>query len=125
MFHLTSPRLTPREKILKKEVDSYHTSEIEDRVHFSVGKERYQVNHQLDLPDTTCDGLTFKLRLVELDTGTCFLLARWKPDRYMRRASAGRCQKWFIEKQVFPKDKQGLFTRFAGEEPIDFPKRPR
>ena len=124
MLQLASPKLAEKETILKREVDAYYVSEVDKTAHFSIGKQRYRVSNVLDLPDATCQGLTFKLRLVEVDTGTCFLLARWKPDRYMRRASAGRGQKWFIEKQLFPKDKQRLFARLAADSPIDFPPRP-
>ena len=65
----------------------------------------------MDLDDAECEGLTFKRRLVQLKDGTCYLMARWKPDRYMRRAAAGKSQKWFLDKEVFPKDAQELFAR--------------
>ena len=113
MRQLVSPKLAEKETIVKQEVDAYYTSEIEKTAHFAVGRRRYRVSNYLDLPDATCEGLTFKLRLVEVQTGVCFLLARWKPDRYMRRASAGRCQKWFVEKQLFPKNRERLFTRLS------------
>ena len=125
MVQLASPKLAEKETSVKKEVDSYYESEVEKTAHFSVGAKRYRVNTAFDLPDATCEGLTFKLRLGEVDTGLYFVLARWKPERHMRRASAGRCQKWFIEKQLFPRNRDRLLARVNADAVIEMPPRPR
>jgi hypothetical protein len=39
------------------------------------------------------------------------LIARWKPDRQMRRMAPDWSQKWFVEKELFPPDRDRLFTR--------------
>lgn len=108
MYLFTSPHLTEREVIVKQEVDSYQTSDISQSACLQVGDDVYQIGSSVDLPDTICDGLTFKMRLIRLHDGDCYLLARWKPDRRMRRASEGRGQKWFLEKKLFPEDAESF-----------------
>jgi len=110
-----SPPLTSREKKLKKEVDGYLVSEIEGRERLRVGKRTLVVDSAVDLSDSVCEGLIFKRRLVLLDGGNCYLLARWKPDRYMRRSANGQMQKWFIERQCFPRDANRFMAEKAAE----------
>ena len=111
MHIFSAPRLTKREKAVKQEVDAYLVNEIENSESMRVGKRVFQIESSVDLHDAECEGLTFKRRLVQLKNGTCYLMARWKPDRYMRRAAAGKSQKWFLAKEVFPRDVQELFAR--------------
>jgi len=108
------PRLTSRERKLKKEIDGYIISEIEGRARLLIDNRTVVVDSSVDLPDSVCDGLTFKRRLVLMDGGMCYLLARWKPDRYMRRSANGQCQKWFIERQCFPSNAR----RFLAEKAV-------
>jgi len=117
MHLFSSPRLTRREKAVKQEVDSYLVNEIENSESMQVGRRVLKVESSVDLDDAECKGLTFKRRLVQLKNGTCYLMARWKPDRYMRRAAAGKSQKWFLDKEVFPKDPEQLFTKHG--VPVD------
>ncbi|UCH34121.1 MAG: hypothetical protein JSV65_16460 [Armatimonadota bacterium] len=107
------PRLTSREKKMKKEVDGYVTSEIEGRARLLIGKQTTIVDSSVDLPDSVCDGLTFKRRLVLMNNGDCYLLARWKPDRYMRRSANGKRQKWFIDRECFPSDAHRFLAQKA------------
>jgi len=102
MLELKSPQLTSRETVVKREVDAYYISQITDSSVLLVEGDEFRVQHALDLPDTECEGLTFKLRVVEIEQGPCWLLARWKPDRYMRRSAGGISQKWFVEKELHP-----------------------
>jgi len=111
MHLFSSPRLTRREKAVKQEVDSYLVNEIENSESMRVGRRMLRIESSVDLDDAECKGLTFKRRLVQLKNGACYLMARWKPDRYMRRAAAGKSQKWFLAKEVFPKDPEQLFTK--------------
>jgi len=109
------PRLTSREKKLKKEVDGYIISEIEGQARILIEDRTVIVDSSVDLSDCICDGLTFKRRLVLLDGGNCYLLARWKPDRYMRRSANGQRQKWFIDRECFPSDARRFLADKAGE----------
>jgi hypothetical protein len=111
MYIFSSPRLTRREKSMKQEVDAYLVNEIENSAALRVGRRVFHIESSVDLEDAECDGLTFKRRLVQLRDGTCYLMARWKPDRYMRRAAAGKSQKWFLDKEVFPTDAEALFAK--------------
>ena len=111
MHLFSSPRVTRREKTVKQEVDAYLVNEIENSESMRVGRRVFKIESSVDLDDAECEGFTFKRRLVQLKDGTCYLMARWKPDRYMRRAAAGKSQKWFLAKEVFPKDTQELFTK--------------
>lgn len=109
------PRLTSREKKLKKEIDGYIISEIEGQARLLIDNATVIVDSAVDLPDSVCEGLTFKRRLVLMDGGTCYLLARWKPDRYMRRSANGQCQKWFIDRQCFPANARRFLAAKAVE----------
>jgi len=109
------PRLTSREKKLKKEVDGYVISEIQGEARLLIDNATVIVDSSVDLPDSVCDGLTFKRRLVLMDGGNCYLLARWKPDRYMRRSANGQCQKWFIVRQCFPANARRFLAQKAVE----------
>jgi len=104
MLIFSSPRLTRREAKVKKELDSYVINDIDRTQLLTVGRKQYRVESSVDLPDVTCGGLTFKTRLVMLKGGTCYVMARWKPDRYMRRLAQRSQQKWFLEKELFPPD---------------------
>lgn len=109
------PRLTRREKKLRREVDRYLISEIQGAARLVVGGKTLIVDSSVDLLDATCEGLTFKRRLVLLDGGKCYLLARWKPDRYMRRSANGQHQKWFIDRECFPSDPRSFMAAKAEE----------
>jgi len=109
------PRLTAREKKLKKEIDGYIISEIEDRARLVIGSKTVVVDSAVDMPDSVCEGLTFKRRLVLLDGGECYLLARWKPDRYMRRSANGQRQKWFIDRECFPSNPARFMAQKAAQ----------
>jgi hypothetical protein len=109
------PRLTSREKKLKKEIDGYIISEIKGQARILIEDRTVIVDSSVDLSDCICDGLTFKRRLVLLDGGNCYLLARWKPDRYMRRSANGQCQKWFIDRECFPSNARRFLADKAGE----------
>jgi len=109
------PRLTFREKKLKKEIDGYIINEIQGQARLLIDDRTVVVDSSVDLPDSVCDGLTFKRRLVLMDGGSCYLLARWKPDRYMRRSANGQRQKWFIDRQCFPSDGHRFLAEKAAE----------
>jgi len=111
MFRLESPRLTRKEKVLKREVDAYLVSDVRETARLLIGKKAYDIIEAVDLPDATSGGLTFKMRLVQMKGGNCYLLARWKPDRYMRRNTGGLSQKWFVEKELFPPNPQRFFQQ--------------
>jgi len=104
MLIFSSPRLTRREAKVRKEVDAYVVNDIDRTQLLTIGRKQFRVESSVDLPDVTCRGLTFKTRLVMLKGGTCYVMARWKPDRYMRRLAAGGQQRWFLEKELFPTD---------------------
>lgn len=104
-------RMTRKEKVLKKEIETYHVSEIDDTAVIYVGNTALSILTSLELPDVECDGLTFKQRVVQTEKGDCLLLARWKPDRYMRRTAPARSQRWFVEKRLFPPNAQRFFHR--------------
>ena len=118
MYQLESPKLTNKEKVLKREVDAYLVSDIRETAKLLIGQSTHEVTDAVDLPDASCAGLTFKMRLVHLKGGTCYLLARWKPDRYMRRNAAGHSQKWFIEKELFPSN-PSRFLQKVQQDTID------
>ena len=113
MHRLETPKMTKKEKVLKREVDAYLVSDVRETARILIGPKAYEIMDAVDLPDAICEGLTFKMRLVHMKGGVCYLLARWKPDRYMRRAAAGKSQKWFLDREVFPKDPAELFSRHA------------
>ncbi|HUU53574.1 MAG TPA: hypothetical protein VMY87_01535 [Armatimonadota bacterium] len=107
----TSRKMTRKEKVLKTQIDSYRVSDVDDTAVIYVGNATLPILTSLELPDAECDGLTFKLRVVQTDEGDCLLLARWKPDRYMRRSAPPSSQKWFVEKKLFPPNKERFFHR--------------
>jgi hypothetical protein len=111
MFQLASPKLTRKEKVLKQEVDAYLVSDVRETARILIGEKAHEIKNTIDLPDANSGGLTFKMRVVHLKGGTCYLLARWKPDRYMRRNTGGLSQKWFIEKKLFPPNRERFFQR--------------
>ncbi len=113
MERLESPRMTRKEKMLKQEVDAYLVSDVRETARLLIGNRAYDIIEAVDLPDAICSGLTFKLRLVQMKGGNCYLMARWKPDRYMRRNTGGLSQKWFLEKELFPPNPQRLFQQQA------------
>lgn len=106
-----SRKFTRKEQVMKKEIDSYRVSDIDDTSVIYVGNNALPIFRSLELPDAECDGLTFKQRLVKTDSGDCLLLARWKPDRYMRRTAPAWSQKWFVEKKLFPPNSERFFQR--------------
>ncbi len=109
----SSTRLVRKETVLKQEIESYYVSDVDNTAFIRLGKRRLVISQTLDLPDVVCEGLTFKQRLVQTERGECLLLARWKPDRHMRRNAPDWSQKWFVEKQLFPPDKEKLFSRLV------------
>ncbi len=104
-------RLSRKETVLKQEIESYYVSDIDNSAFIRMGKRSHAIAQSLDLPDCMCDGLTFKQRLIKTERGDCLLLARWKPERHMRRNAPEWSQKWFVEKQLFPPDREKLFSR--------------
>lgn len=107
----SSRKLTRKENVVKREIDSYHVSDVDNTAVIYFGRKALSVYQSLDLPDANCDGLVYKQRLVQTKDGDCWLLARWKPDRYMRRSAPDWSQKWFIEKELFPSDLTRFFSR--------------
>lgn len=108
----SAPRITRKENVVKQQIDRYHVSEVDETEVIYLGKRSLSIDHRLDLPDALCDGYTFKQRLIATEGGECLLIARWKPDRHMRRSASAWSQKWFVEKELFPPDQGRLFTRF-------------
>ena len=104
-------KMTRKERIVKEAIASYHVSEVDDTSVIYVGETARPILTSLELPDAECDGLTFKQRLVQTDDGDFLLLARWKPDRYMRRTAPDWSQRWFVEKQLFPPNGNRFLTR--------------
>jgi len=115
----SSRKLTRKESILKREIDSYHVSDVDNTAVIYCGRKAMSIYQSLDLPDATCEGLTYKQRLVQTKDGDCLLIVRWKPDRYMRRTAPDRSQKWFVEKQLFPPDLTRLFSRLEKQSSAD------
>jgi len=115
MLKLSSPKLTRKEKVLKREIDAYLVSDVKETARILIGEKTMDIQEAIDLPDETCDGLTFKMRLVHLKGGRCYLMARWKPDRYMRRNIGKLSQKWFLEKQVFPPNKDRFLQKMLAK----------
>jgi hypothetical protein len=116
MYLFSSPKLTQKEKVLRKQIDSYVISEIQGREWLEIAGKCIQITSSLDMPDVVCEGpaaskFTFKRRLVLARGGNCYLLARWVPDRYMRRSADRSQQKWFVFKQVFPRDPERFFAQ--------------
>ncbi len=103
MYIFRSSIGTDGEVTIKEEVEAYLISEVDHTERIRVKGRVIDVQGSADLPDAVCDGLTFKQRVVRCGQ-QCFLLARWKPDRYMRRAASGTSQKWFLDKELFPSD---------------------
>ena len=108
----SAPRITRKEQVVKQEIDRYHVSEVDETEVIYVGKRALSIYQSLDLPDALCEGYTFKQRLIATEGGECLLIARWKPDRHMRRSASAWSQKWFVEKELFPPNQGRLFTRF-------------
>jgi hypothetical protein len=107
----SSPRLTRKEQVLKREIETYRVSEVDDTAVIYVGNSALPIFRSLELPDAECEGLVYKQRVVATNKGDCLLLARWKPDRYMRRTAPAWSQKWFVEKKLFPSDAERFFAR--------------
>ncbi len=114
--------LARKESVLKQEIDAYFVSDVDNTSCITLGRRLMTISQTLDLPDAVCEGLTFKQRLIHTQRGECLLIARWKPDRHMRRNAPDWSQKWFVEKQLFPPDVTRLFTKLerkiqeAGEQ---------
>ena len=104
-------RFARKETVLKQEVESYYVSDVDNIAFIRLGKRQHTIAQALDLPDAVCEGLTYKQRLICTERGDCLLLARWKPDRHMRRNAPDWSQKWFVEKQLYPPDNEKLFSR--------------
>ena len=104
-------RFVRRETVLKQEIEAYYVSDVDNSAFIRMGKRSESICQSLDLPDCVCEGLTYKQRLVQTERGDCLLLARWKPDRHMRRNAPDWSQRWFVEKQLFPPDYGKFFTR--------------
>ncbi len=104
-------KMTRKEKVMKKEIDAYHVSDVDDTAVIYFGDTGLSILASVELPDAECDGLTFKQRVVQTQKGQCLLLARWKPDRHMRRTAPAWSQKWFVEKRLFPPDTGRFFHR--------------
>jgi len=109
--HFSARKLTRKENVVKRHIDSYRVSDVDNTAVLYFGRKALSIYQTLDLPDATCDGLTFKQRLVQTKNGDCLLLARWKPDRYMRRSAPEQSQRWFVEKELFPPDTDRFFSR--------------
>ena len=107
----SAPRITRKENVVKQEIDRYHVSDVDQTEVLYVGNRALSIYQSLDLPDALCEGYTFKQRVVQTDKGKCLLIARWKPDRHMRRSASAWSQKWFVEKELFPPNMGRLFTR--------------
>lgn len=107
----TARRLTRKEKVVKQEIDTYHVSDVDHTEVIYVGDKVLSVYRSLELPDAECQGLTYKQRLVSMESGECMLLARWKPARQMRRSAPDGAQRWFVEKRLYPPDLDRLFSR--------------
>jgi hypothetical protein len=105
------PKLTPKEEVMKKEIDTYHVSDVDNTAVIYFGADGLSVIRSLELSDAECEGLVYKQRLVATEAGDCLLLARWKPDRYMRRTAPMWAQKWFIEKKLYPQNADRLFDK--------------
>lgn len=111
MERFNARRITRKENVVKKKIDTYHVSDVDDTAVLYVGRTAVSIYNTLDLPDADCDGLTFKQRLIQTKKGNCLLLARWKPERHMRRSAPPQSQKWFVAKELFPPDAEQLFSR--------------
>ena len=107
----STSRFVRKETVLKQEVESYYVSDVDNIAFINMGKRKHTISQVLDLPDAVCAGLTYKQRLVQTERGDCLLLARWKPERHMRRNAPDWSQKWFVEKQLLPPDNEKLFSR--------------
>jgi hypothetical protein len=123
--HFTAPKLTRKENVVKRAIEAYHVSDVDNTEVIYFGRKAHSVFQSLDLPDATCDGLIYKQRLVQTKGGDCLLIARWKPDRYMRRSAPEQSQRWFIEKELFPPDLTRFFSRLerAQQEAADHPEQ--
>ncbi len=111
MERFSSRKLTRKEKLVKREVDTYHVSDVDNTAAIYVGSKALNVYQSIDLPDAECDGLTFKRRVVQTGKSTCLLLARWKPERHLRRTTTEWSQKWFVEKRLFPTNTERFFAK--------------
>ena len=106
-----SAKLTRKEQVVKKEIESYRVSDVDDTAVIYVGDSQMPISRTLELPDAETDGLVYKQRVVTTNKGDCLLLARWKPDRYMRRTAPAWSQRWFVEKKLFPGDADRFFQK--------------
>lgn len=111
MDRFSAPRMVRKESVVKKEIDVYHVSEVDNTAVIYMGRRALSIYQTLDLPDASCDGLIFKQRLVQSGPRQCLLLARWKPDRRLRRTAPTWSQKWFVEKRLYPPDVERFFSR--------------
>jgi len=109
--HFSAAKLTRKEEVLKKAIESYRVNDVDDTAVIYVGTSALPIFRSVELPDAQCDGLTYKQRVVSTKKGDCLLLARWKPDRYMRRAAPAWSQRWFVEKKLFPGDSERFFEK--------------
>ena len=107
----SAAKLTRKEQVMKKEIESYRVNDVDDTAIIYVGNSALSIFRSLELPDAECEGLTYKQRVVTTEKGDCLLLARWKPDRYMRRTAPAWSQRWFVEKKLFPPDAERFFER--------------
>ena len=107
----SATRLVKRETVLKHEIESYYISDVDSSAFIRYRRRRLNICQTLDLPDAMCDGLTYKQRLICTEKGDCLLLARWKPERHMRRNAPESSQRWFVEKQLYPPDREKMFAR--------------
>jgi len=112
MYLFSSPVHTDGEVAIKEEVEAYVINEVDHTEAIQVKGRTLPISASVDLPDAVCEGFTFKQRVVHCQQ-ECFLLARWKPDRYMRRAASGTSQRWFVDKQLFPDDPGSFLSALA------------
>jgi hypothetical protein len=113
MERFSTKRFVRKEKVLKQEIESYYVSDVENIAIIHTAKRKHTIAQVLDMPDALITGLTYKQRLICTKRGDCLLLARWKPDRHMRRNAPDWSQKWFVEKQLYPPDNEKLFLRLG------------
>ncbi len=117
----SSAKLTKKEQVVKTEIESYRVSDVDDTAVIYVGSSQLPIQRTLELPDGETDGLVYKQRVVTTDKGDCLLLARWKPDRYMRRTAPAWSQKWFVEKKLFPPNPERFLERLGKTIEADTP----
>ena len=113
MKRFSTRKMTKKENVLKREVDVYHVSDVDNTAVIHVGNRAMQIYQSLDLSDAEVGGMVFKRRVIQTAKGACLLLARWKPERHLRRTATEWSQKWFVEKQLFPPDAERFFAKLA------------